>query len=164
MALRAITILSIALAATVWARAADDPVHSSACEQALQRMHDEEQRILGSGRRGATPALHQAQSQVAQHCLHERDLAQPRPLRERFATPPIEVPSIAMPRPPVPQPSPALSAPAPTVPAPPALVTVTSCDATGCWTSNGTYLNRVGGALAGPSGVCTATASVLSCH
>jgi hypothetical protein len=54
---------------------------------------------------------------------------------------------------------------APVVPlqqvAPPPVVT--SCDAGGCWSSDGTRLNRVGPNLMGPGGVCTVTGKMVQC-
>ena len=40
---------------------------------------------------------------------------------------------------------------------------VTSCDATGCWSSDGTWLHRVGPNLVGPGGVCTVTGKMVQC-
>lgn len=160
--MNAVALLPIAWWLAAPALAADDPLHSAACEHAMQHLHAEEQRILDTHRPGPTPALKKAQGQVAAHCLRERDPSRPAPLRQRFATPPVEVPPVGMPPVAAPR-APALPAAA-LPPAPAPLVTITSCDATGCWTSNGTHLNRVGGALIGPQGVCTETAGVLSCR
>jgi hypothetical protein len=52
------------------------------------------------------------------------------------------------------------TAPAPTA-AP--LRSVTSCDALGCWSSDGTRLQRVGPNLLGPRGFCSVQGAVLNC-
>ena len=39
----------------------------------------------------------------------------------------------------------------------------TSCDAGGCWDSNGTRYNRMGPTLIGPSGVCSQQGAFLNC-
>lgn len=42
-------------------------------------------------------------------------------------------------------------------------VVITSCDALGCWASDGTRLQRAGPNLLGPSGFCTVQGTVLLC-
>ena len=98
---------------------------------------------------------------AAAACLRVPEAAASQPPRTR-AQAPIAVPPVQ--RDP---PRPAALTPAPTsVPAPPPLVTVTGCDATGCWASNGTRLQRIGesNTLLGPNGVtCTQSGALLSC-
>jgi hypothetical protein len=48
------------------------------------------------------------------------------------------------------------------VPTPP-LVSITSCDANGCWASDGTRLQRFGSQLLGPRGVCSRVGAVVHC-
>jgi hypothetical protein len=76
---------------------------------------------------------------------------QVRPMEPMSAVPPMQV----QPLPPA----------APVVPLqqvqPPPVVT--SCDAGGCWSSDGTRLNRVGPNLMGPGGVCTVTGKMVHC-
>ncbi|MES2972681.1 MAG: hypothetical protein V4757_03695 [Pseudomonadota bacterium] len=76
----------------------------------------------------------------------------------RSPYPSIVVPQIVIPdtRPP------ALAAPQPPVgiqrPA-----TITSCDPGGCWSSDGTRLNRMGPELTGPRGICNPQAGTANC-
>jgi len=82
--------------------------------------------------------------------------AQPSGLRSPYPT--VVVPQIVIPevRPPAINP-----APAPVqVPRPP---TITSCDPGGCWTSDGTRLNRMGPELTGPRGICNPQAGTANC-
>ncbi|WP_295638039.1 hypothetical protein [uncultured Methylibium sp.] len=58
-----------------------------------------------------------------------------------------------------PRPVPAPSAIAP----PPSPLVVTGCDATGCWASDGSRLQRLGPDLVGPRGTCTVQGAVLAC-
>jgi hypothetical protein len=64
--------------------------------------------------------------------------------------PAIVPPAIAVP-PPAPLP----------VQRPPAMVS--SCDATGCWASDGTRLHRAGPNLIGPRGLCTVSGKLVQC-
>ena len=64
--------------------------------------------------------------------------------------------------------SPAAAAPAGTtagsaLPAVKAPLSVTGCDALGCWTNDGRRLNRVGSQLQGPNGLCTVQGTSLHC-
>jgi len=43
------------------------------------------------------------------------------------------------------------------------LKSITTCDAVGCWASDGTRLQKVGPNLLGPKGFCTVQGSVLNC-
>lgn len=54
------------------------------------------------------------------------------------------------------------SSPLPPVSVPP-LLSITFCDAAGCWVNDGTRLQRIGPALIGPTGFCSVHGSVLSC-
>jgi hypothetical protein len=53
--------------------------------------------------------------------------------------------------------------PAVTIPRPVAPLSVTNCDANGCWASDGSRLNRIGSSLVGPRGVCSVQGSLLNC-
>jgi hypothetical protein len=111
--------------------------------------------------------LQAARKQAAQACL--RGSGDPPP-PAAVAPPPIAVPPVDVTPParrPLPLPStPAASAPpaagpAPPRPQPPPIVT--SCDAAGCWTSNGKWLPRAGETLIGPRGPCTVQGVLLNC-
>jgi hypothetical protein len=41
--------------------------------------------------------------------------------------------------------------------------TLTSCDAAGCWTSKGSFLQKSGPLLLGPGGACSQVGRVVSC-
>jgi len=92
---------------------------------------------------------------VARECLGKED-----PAPERTPRPPVAVAPVASPRPAIP---PAPAALPPPVQIPP-LRTVTQCDPSGCWTSDGIRLNRMGPILVGPLGACTVQSRVLSCR
>lgn len=57
----------------------------------------------------------------------------------------------------------AVPVPAVTIPRPVAPVVITSCDPNGCWASDGSRLNRLGGSLVGPRGICSVQGSLLNC-
>lgn len=63
----------------------------------------------------------------------------------------------------VPAPPPAAAAPAPPPPEIERAPVITSCDAAGCWTSDGTRLNRSGPILIGPGGACVTSGHVVRC-
>jgi len=104
--------------------------------------------------------------------------------RGRFASPPVNVPPGSVPLispmtavPPMqvrPLPPMTTVPPMPVRPLPPTTPVVplqqiapppvlTSCDAGGCWSSDGTRLNRAGQNLVGPGGVCTTTGQMVHC-
>jgi hypothetical protein len=71
----------------------------------------------------------------------------------------VKPPTIEVPPPPPPSLVVTPPPPAP-IQRPPVIV---SCDAGGCWDSNGTRLNRAGPVLVGPGGPCLATGNVVQC-
>ena len=78
----------------------------------------------------------------------------PRPYRA-----PIQVPTAAGQNA-----SPDLRAPKITIPPPPRPTFLTNCDSTGCWGSDGSRTNVIGGALVRPDGkMCQNVAGVLQC-
>jgi hypothetical protein len=154
-----------------------DPLKSPACRAAVDALQVREaearaERFTESPadrvrQRDATARLQAARKQAAQACL--RGSGDPPPPAS-VAPPPVAVPPIditAPPRPPLPLPgAPAASAPAaaaaaPPRPQPPPIVT--SCDAAGCWTSDGKWLPRAGQTLIGPRGPCTVQGVLLNC-
>jgi hypothetical protein len=164
-----------ALAATV----SGDPLHAPECERAIAALQAVEQSAsapLGQGARSITraasasqasgraapvvdPRLAAARRDVARHCLAAREDP---PRAGRLAEPPVAVPPVA--GGPVPQPP---STPPTTLPArvPPiqAPVAITTCDSGGCWTSDGTRLQRLGPTLLGPRGACSVVGAVVHC-
>jgi hypothetical protein len=137
------------------------------CARALQSLRADEDAAAQARRAGESThhaALQRLQAQrerAAQACLQGRADA-PVPAPQRPAVPPMSVPPLAYPAPVVPRP-----APVPTLPVPPARAaaptSITSCDALGCWASDGTRLQRAGPGLLGPRGFCSAPGGLLSC-
>jgi hypothetical protein len=153
-----------------------DPLKSPTCHAAVDALQVREAEARAARftespadrvrQRDATARLQAARKQTAQACL--RGSGDPPPPAS-VAPPPVAVPPVdvtAPPRPPLPLPSaPAASAPpaaaAPPRPQPPPIVT--SCDAAGCWTSDGKWLPRAGATLIGPRGPCTVQGVLLNC-
>ncbi|WP_157270830.1 hypothetical protein [Azohydromonas aeria] len=150
-----------------------DALESAECRQALAALRLQEQAAVAEAERGAGPVardtlaqrLAPARQRAARACLQGRADAPP-PAPGRFVTPPLTVPPVAMP---APLPAPPSVLPMPATPLPPALprpappASITSCDALGCWASDGTRLQRAGPNLLGPRGFCSAPGGVLSC-
>jgi hypothetical protein len=117
-------------------------------------------RALAAG--GPLDRLNAMREQAALECFGVKPPAQP---EGRFVPPPVAVEPIQLPPEPALPPSagaavhPALP-PLPLAARPPA---VTSCDAAGCWDSNGTRYNQLGPMLIGPRGVCTLQGGFLNC-
>jgi len=166
------------------ASAVDDPLHTPECLQAQEALAAHER--PGGAAAGAaapvaatsaplavtsapaiSPRLQTLRAQVARVCLAS-SLDAPR--LQRQLQPPLAVPpagSVPMLRS-LPL-SPPLSPPAAAQRANPDAVTqrplrsITSCDAAGCWASDGTRLQRMGPSLVGPQGVCNVSGNVASC-
>lgn len=149
---------------------AADALHSAACVQALAALDDVEESLVsrtgaqpqdGSDRPLSRQRLLALKRRAASICLGGADAPAPA-ASHRSAAPAVNEP----PRhdAPVSTPPPVRTAPAqaPTSPPPPVLSLV-SCDAAGCWASDGTRLQRSGTLLLGPRGYCSAAGSVLSC-
>jgi len=149
--------------------AAGDPLQAPECRQALAALHEIEAAAADAAKAqtprpaastpGIDPKLAAARKSAARRCLASR--ADP-PVRGRLAQPPLAVPPVAGVRPP-PVTTPAVAATPPRAPAPPPLVSITSCDAAGCWTSDGARLNRVGPTLWGSHGACSVVGTVVHC-
>lgn len=161
-------VLCVLLAAAAGAVRGQDALQSATCRQALNALRVQEQASVAEAERGLGPAarqasllrLAQARQQAAQTCLQGRTEVSP-PAPQRFVTPPLSVPPVALPAPTV--------LPMPVTPLPPAPprvsppVSITSCDALGCWASDGTRLQRAGPNLLGPRGFCSAPGGLLHC-
>jgi hypothetical protein len=157
------------LAALPWLAVAatqGDALRTPECHEALAALQAQEERALAdldrqpdSARRDAwRKQLVAPRRRAAQACLKGSGEAPP---PHQVALPPVSVPPIA-PLPPTRSEPPAR--PATSAPVVPPLLTITTCDAGGCWASDGSRVNRVGGALVGPHGLCTEAAGVLSCR
>ncbi len=151
-----------ALAANASAPAGD------ACRQALDRVYQQEESqraTRGAGNPGIGTELAAARRQAVKACLGGEGAL---PQAATRVQPPLSVAPVGAPEsipatPTLPIPSAAM-APERRAVGPPSLTTVTRCDSAGCWTSDGNYLMRVGPNLAGPPGLCTAQAGILTCR
>ncbi|MGZ8259366.1 MAG: hypothetical protein ACXWUL_02305 [Caldimonas sp.] len=154
------------VAAAVALAGAGDPLQAPECRQALaalQTKEDEASAASASDARRLPRAidvrLAAAQRRAARSCLASR--ADP-PAPSRLASPPLAVPPVAGARPPLPAASPVPAVP-PQPPGAPPLTSITSCDAAGCWASDGARLHRVGPTLWGPRGPCSVQGTVVLC-
>ena len=152
----------LALAAGTTLAQGGDPLKSPACVDALDALQAREATLLSAarspaGRAGSAEASDLApyRKRVARECLGKED-----PALERTPRVPIAVSPVVMPPPAIPRAREALPPP---VELPP-LRTLTQCDPSGCWTSDGVRLNRLGPLLVGPPGACTVQSGVLSCR
>jgi len=170
-------VLVLGLAGTERALAATaggDSLHAPECERALAALQTVEQSAsapLGQGARSIAaaasgraapaidPRLAAARRDVARHCLAAREDP---PRAGRLAELPIAVPPVA--GAPVPQPpaTPPTTMPA-RIPPPQPPVAITTCDTGGCWTSDGTRLQRLGPTLLGPRGACSVVGTLVHC-
>ena len=156
------TFAILALAAGTSLAQGTDPLKSADCIQALDALQAQEAAMLAAGRPQAArvrpvelATLAPYRMRVARECLGKED-----PAPERTPRPPIAVSPVTLPPSAIPPPRAALPQ---TVQTPP-LRTVTQCDPSGCWTSDGVRLNRLGPLLVGPPGACTVQSGVLSCR
>jgi hypothetical protein len=140
-----------------------DPLQSAACISALQTLNQAEETAqqasappaLRAGREGRHASLAAARRAVAQACLGTADGPAP---ALRYSAP-VAVERIAPAEPKLPPPL----APAAPPPRQEPLHMITVCDAGGCWTSDGTRLQRQGSLLLGPRGHCSSVGAVLNC-
>lgn len=133
-----------------------DPLQAPACRSALQRL--EAARAASAPDRGT---LQRLQDAAARACLNARPDLPAVPGR-MASPPPAPLPRIQLPAPARPAaPLPAVPPPVTRPPAPD--VQVLRCDASQCWASDGSVLQRSGQNLLGPRGVCTQQAGQLHC-
>jgi hypothetical protein len=138
-----------------------NPIDSAACRRAVDTLAAREAAAASdrtsAAARGAVTA---AQRQAALACLGGPDVAASTP--RRAAPPPVlGTPSAMPPRPPATPPPAPRALPSPRATAPP--LTLNACDATGCWASDGTRLQRAGPNLLGPRGICTTSGPFVQC-
>ncbi|MEK8033335.1 hypothetical protein AACH06_21145 [Ideonella sp. DXS29W] len=159
-------------------------MESAACRQALAEVKAQEAALLEARRRAApqagapaaasapvgqgssaTPpaeALIGLRERAARLCLGPGTSGPAR--SQRTVQTPITVPSASPPRGLL---TPTAPPPTTTEPVVPLrsepMVTIVGCDATGCWASDGTRLQRSGPQLIGPRGACTLQGAVLRC-
>lgn len=143
----------------VFAVPADDPLQSAACRRAVDALEAHERHLPAAAGAASAPAharLRALRREASTTCLGAApDRAPSRATRR----PPIEIASPA--RGPAPRPAAVEVLPAVQRTAPPA--SITGCDATGCWASDGTRLQRLGTDLVGPRGVCSVQGTLLQC-
>lgn len=151
---------SLALAAAalltlpVTAGASDDPLQAPRCVRARAEL---------DAALAAPDAVHSARLEHARRAARHECLGTDSGERQRSGAPfPAQVvpPTVAA--------EPRAHAPAPLTPPPPPLkvprpTVITTCDAAGCWDSEGRRLNQMGPMLVGPRGVCTQVGGVVSC-
>jgi hypothetical protein len=168
---RCLFALMTTLSLSAAAAPAADPASAPACRSALEALQRREDAALAAPGRAATATDHEGpaagpellalQHAAATACLGGADSR----LAQRLAIPPVGMTPITVgPARPT---RPATGAPAATE-SPPVrqaapLATLTACDATGCWASDGTRLQRAGATLLGPRGVCSRAGGVLHC-
>lgn len=136
-----------------------------ACRQAFAALEAQETKVVEARRRDA-PADHPDPIAPLRELRREAALA-------CLGGPPDAVPPLRTGQPTIaaPPPAPAAvpisllrpAAAAPALPRPAGPVSISSCDATGCWASDGTRLQRAGPNLLGPRGLCTAAGGIVNC-
>lgn len=133
---------------------------SPACQGALAELERREQAVLAMPAdvrpARAAPVLEQRR-RAALACLDGPPDAPP---RAGVAASPMPA---AAPRRPMPPPAAPTTGAAAAPPSARPPLTLTSCDALGCWTSDGTRLQKIGPSLLGPAGPCTATGGFVRC-
>ncbi|MGZ5180251.1 MAG: hypothetical protein ACXWC2_07230 [Ramlibacter sp.] len=141
-----------AVAGATAAQGQGDPLKSQACGQHLAAL--QAARSPGSGKSPAD--IEALRRDATQACLGGNGAAR-RPAPSARAPDIVPPPMVALPRS---TPPTVLPLPAPPIQRPPVL---TSCDAAGCWDSNGTRLDRAGPLLIGPGGACVRTGLQVQC-
>lgn len=150
--MRLLPVLGLLVVLHAQAQAPGDPLKSDACGRALADLQ-----AARAGASGRTPGQVEAlRRDATQACLGGNgDARRPAPTAQApLAVPP---PTVALPRSVPPREG---TPPAPPIERP---AVITSCDAGGCWDSNGKRLNRAGPVLIGPAGVCVTTGPQVQC-
>lgn len=163
---RALLLFVLGLASGPAAADAGDPLATPSCRQALQQLERHEA-AASAARRGndqpieptARAAIAAAQRDASTACLR----GAPDPITPHSLPAPISVTPIEAPRRVEPLRGPAVPAPAVQPVRPVQPTTITTCDALGCWTHDGTRLQRAGPNLLGPRGLCSGTGPVVAC-
>lgn len=167
-------LVALALSCSTAASVAqtNDTIQSPACQKALAEVQAQEAIALNarsvkapaSAPAGKSPdQLLAMRERAARICLGGSSSG-PSP-SQRTVQQPITVPSAAPPQSLVVPSAPATTTTTPVLPPQrnDPLVTVVGCDASTCWTSDGTRLQKSGPNLIGPKGVCTMQGAVLRC-
>lgn len=138
-------------------QAQPDPLASAECTSARAEL-DAAREAAGSSQSQPDERLARAQKRAQLDCLG-RSPGQ----RERSGAPepPATVPpTVALPENPPPLPKLQAAPPPVVIPRP---TVITTCDASGCWDSEGRRLNSAGPALMGPRGICSGSGNVINC-
>ena len=157
-----IFVSSLSAGPPAGAQASPDLLKTPECLAARQQLDD----AFTAG--GPRARLDAARERAALKCFGVKPSLPP---ESRVVSPPVVVDPIRL------RPEAALSrasvvvaqpaAPAVSPPLPSVAVqrspAVTSCDAAGCWDSDGARYNQQGPVLVGPRGICTVQAGVLNC-
>lgn len=168
---RALPGLCLLLAVQAAPAQDEDALRSDPCRGALAALQAQEAAAAATtparepeadeaAHHAALARLNAARDRAARACLQGRADQPARP--GRLATPPLSVPPLAVTPQTAPLPLPPAGIPVPLPRAAPP-VSITTCDALGCWASDGTRLPRAGPNLIGPRGFCTAPGGVLHC-
>lgn len=128
-----------------------DPLKSADCGAAIAQLES-----ARAGRAGNVEALRGA---AASACLGSSQLPS-RPARVLQAPISVPPPQIELPQRVAPAPAPSLPPPPVAIGRPP---TPATCDAGGCWTSDGTQLRHVPPNLVGPAGLCSQAGGMVYC-
>ena len=164
MPVRLIVPLFLSLATFAAFAQRGDPLLAPECTNALKALAATEDLVIAS-RPGSAPIpgplpapLLERRKAAARACLGTEDATPPAGARIQWPTP---APSPARPAAPAARAPNDHAAPAPIRQAP--LVTITGCDALGCWASDGTRLQQQGPNLLGPRGFCFRQGPFLTC-
>ena len=152
-------IIAALLLATVPAltRAQANPLASPECLAARAEL-EQALNDADSQRGASAERLTRARTQAAAACLGHGYGTRERfgaPELPRVVTPPLIADPGARALPKLESAPPPLAIPRPTV--------ITTCDASGCWDSEGRRLNNAGAVLMGPRGLCSGTGTTVNC-
>ena len=148
----ACALLLFAAAAPLHAQ--EDPLKSPACGAAVAGLQSA--RAAGEG----AARIEALRNAAAATCLGS---GAPPTRPGRVVQAPIVVPPPQVEAPSAPRPSPPQAALPPPPVAIPRLPAPAMCDATGCWTNDGTHLRHVPPSLAGPGGLCSQLGGMVYC-
>jgi hypothetical protein len=150
-----------ALVMAVHAACAEAGPSSPECRQALDALEAQEAQAASAPDRGAAlKRVEPARKQAARACLGGTGDVPPPSVHD---TPPLQgVPGAparaVMPPPPRPVAPPVVVPPRPVAP-----TIVTGCDAAGCWTNDGSRVQRLGPGFMSPRGLCTGAGPIVQC-